>query len=617
MLKLAFRNIKLLAAAFAISLLLPLTAFAYTTDSYNVNVKVNENNSYQVEENIHVDFNESKHGIYRYIPLNGPRGTTAIEIEDVKVDKWMYDHYEEGDFYMVQIGDPDIFVKGPQSYKIQYTMSIYDDKNTSSDMLYIDVLPTDWETAIESTAINITMPKDIDSSKLQITASCYGDNTVHENVNYSYDKGSRTIHISGHDLPLGTGITVYCPLPEGYWQNQMNNDWAYPISMLLIFLTAALIAVLWLGLGRDRKFVETVEFRPPDGITPAEAGYLLDNSVDEKDMISMVVYYADKGYLSINEYEEKKFSLTKLKDIDIDEPSFSVNLFNAFFKKGNTVKLDDLDEDFALSFEAAQELLKEKYSGENSVFEPGSSIGFIFSYLLFAGANVLYTKLLSLYSPNSFNSLLGFLPAVALMIAVPLLYIYVNSKYTSSGKGLLFAGSVFATLGIGAATFITYTATSSLMSSLLYIATAIVAVVSMAFMAQRTEANAKFIGRLTGFRNFIEKAELDRIKMLAEENPSYFFSILPYAYVFGLTDTWIEKFENIPLDTPGWYTYDTGTYNPLHGYWIFSSMTRNMSNNLSENIQVPMDADDVGGGGFLGGGGFTGGGFGGGGGGSW
>ena len=230
---------------------------------------------------------------------------------------------------------------------------------------------------------------------------------------------------------------------------------------------------------------------------------------------------------------------------------------------------------------------------------------------------MLYTKLLSLYAPNSFNSLLGFLPAVALMIAVPLLYIYVNSKYTLSGKGLLFAGSIFATLGIGATTFITYTATSSLMSSLLYTAAAVVAVVSMAFMAQRTEANAKFIGRLTGFRNFIEKAELDRIKMLAEENPSYFFSILPYAYVFGLTDTWIEKFENIPLDTPGWYTYDTGTYNPLHGYWIFSSMTRNMSNNLSENIQVPMDADDVGGGGFLGGGGFTGGGFGGGGGGSW
>ena len=313
MLKLAFRNIKLLAAAFAISLLLPLTAFAYTTDSYNVNVKVNENNSYQVEENIHVDFNESKHGIYRYIPLNGPRGTTAIEIEDVKVDKWMYDHYKEGDFYMVQIGDPDIFVKGPQSYKIQYAMSICDDKNTSSDMLYIDVLPTDWETAIESTAINITMPKDIDSSKLQITASCYGDNTVYKNVNYSYDKGSRTIHISGYDLPLGTGITVYCPLPEGYWQNQMNNDWAYPISMLLIFLTAALIAVLWLGLGRDRKFVETVEFRPPDNITPAEAGYLLDNSVDEKDMISMVVYYADKGYLSINEYEKKSFHLQSLR----------------------------------------------------------------------------------------------------------------------------------------------------------------------------------------------------------------------------------------------------------------------------------------------------------------
>ena len=40
-------------------------AFAYTTDSYDIDVVVNEDNSYVISETINVDYDTPRHGIYR------------------------------------------------------------------------------------------------------------------------------------------------------------------------------------------------------------------------------------------------------------------------------------------------------------------------------------------------------------------------------------------------------------------------------------------------------------------------------------------------------------------------------------------------------------------------
>ena len=41
---------------------------------------------------------------------------------------------------------------------------------------------------------------------------------------------------------------------------------------------------MWLIFGRDPKFAKTVEFYPPDGMSPAELGYVVDGALDHKDM---------------------------------------------------------------------------------------------------------------------------------------------------------------------------------------------------------------------------------------------------------------------------------------------------------------------------------------------
>ena len=58
----------------------------------------------------------------------------------------------------------------------------------------------------------------------------------------------------------------------------------------LLFLAGPLGAlILWFLYGRDPKLVKTLEFYPPDGLTPGEVGYLYDENVDKRDIVSTIV----------------------------------------------------------------------------------------------------------------------------------------------------------------------------------------------------------------------------------------------------------------------------------------------------------------------------------------
>src|SRR5690606_23153984 len=59
---------------------------------------------------------------------------------------------------------------------------------------------------------------------------------------------------------------------------------------------------------------------------------------------------------------------------------------------------------------------------------------------------------------------------------------------------------------------------------------------------------------LLGFREFIDKAEKNRIEALAKDDPTLFDRVLPFALVFGLEEKWADAFKDIYREPPGWYS---------------------------------------------------------------
>ena len=140
----------------------PAMAYSYTTDLYKVDIAVSEDNTYDITETIDVYFDTPKHGIYRYIPTGGNSDMGYMKIKDVRVSGYEYSTYSEDGNRVIRIGSEDETVTGRQRYKINYRMEVYDDRNTDKDFLYIDLIPTGWETPIAEADITVKMPKRID-----------------------------------------------------------------------------------------------------------------------------------------------------------------------------------------------------------------------------------------------------------------------------------------------------------------------------------------------------------------------------------------------------------------------------------------------------------------------
>ena len=132
---------------------------------------------------------------------------------------------------------------------------------------------------------------------------------------------------------------------------------------------------------------------------------------------------------------------------------------------------------------------------------------------------------------------------------------------------------------------------------------------------KRTQYGNEMLGKIRGFKKFLEKAEKQKLDAMVMENPTYFYDILPFTYVLGVSDKWIKKFETISLQAPNWYDGYSSFDNASFGSFINSTMQSATSAMSSRPSSSSSGGSSSGSGSS--GGGSSGGGSGGGGGGSW
>lgn len=150
----------------------------------------------------------------------------------------------------------------------------------------------------------------------------------------------------------------------------------------------------------------------------------------------------------------------------------------------------------------------------------------------------------------------------------------------------------------------------SLITYFLGVMTMFVIAIFFKYMPKRTEFGIKILGKISGFKNFLERAEKQKLESLVMSEPYYFYDILPYTYALGVSDKWISQFESILLEQPNWYN----TSNSFNIVSFSTSMDR-----IITSISTTSSSGSGGSssGSSSSGGGSSGGGSGGGGGGSW
>ena len=127
--------------------------------------------------------------------------------------------------------------------------------------------------------------------------------------------------------------------------------------MLILMIAAPVISTtLFILFGRDPKVVRTVEFYPPEGTNSAEVGYIIDGYVDSKDMVALVLDFANRGYLSITD-KDGSFILQKNRELPPSAKNYERTIFNGIFGNAEEVSVEDLSGVFYPELVKAQKQL--------------------------------------------------------------------------------------------------------------------------------------------------------------------------------------------------------------------------------------------------------------------
>lgn len=607
-------------------------SYGYVIDKYNVNIIVNEDNTLDITEDITAYFNISKHGIIRSIPLrnnitrlDGTTSTNRTQLTNLSVNTEYTTSREDGNL-KIKIGSASHALTGKQKYTIKYTYNLGKDSSKNYDELYYNIIGNEWDTVIGNVTFSVTMPKTFDSKKVGFSSGVKGS-TDNSNIKYSIKGNTITGSYNGI-LKVNEGLTIRCELPEGYFvgANLKINIINYIIYIIPIIFLAISIWI-WYKFGKNDRIVETVEFYPPHGFNSLEVGFLYKGLADNQDVTSLLIYLANQGYIKITETDVSKFTgfkITKLKEyagINVNEKIFLDGLFS--ITNSNEVTADDLYDKF---YKTQNNILSNINSDENinKIFEKTSSNKKVFIILMIIATFCLIT-IPPLYAFGTLSNILIALlfPGIGFTLLFTMVfgnektvYVKTNGTYTYSLLitklfgflwGILFGGIPWLFLVLPALKQEPF----YLIGYILGLASVLGMSICLEHLSKRTPYGNEMLGKIRGFKNYLKTAEKDKLNAMVMQDPTYFYNILPYTYVLGISDVWISKFETISMQAPTWYNEGADFDMVTFGTFMNSTMV-----SVQNTMSYDSTSDNSSGGGSSGGG-SSGGGSGGGGGSSW
>lgn len=597
----------------------------YDITKYDVEIVVDEHNKYGIKENIDTYFNVSKHGIIRRIPLynniirqDGTRERNRVLISNVHVNEEFASSRENYN-YVLKIGSADKTLTGKHSYSISYDYDIGLDKNNKYDELYFNIIGTEWDTNISNVTFKITMPKEFDASKLGFSYGQYGYSNT-DNISYDVD-GNVITGSFDRTLLAGEGLNVRLELPEGYFirksvSSSLLECWYYIIPILGVLFSY----LIWKKYGKDDQVVDIVSFYPPENMNSLDVAFAKKGSVNSNDAVSLLVYLASKGYIKIVEDKKSKsrFTIQKVKEYDGNNKEEELFFRGLFKKVWDSISSDELNESFYLTINS---ILTKKNSTANrkEIFNNKSSnkryILFLFM-LITSSLSTIIPALGYKLSDVIFSIIICNLIGIVALIIVAIIY---DNNCTKKGLNSALGFAFFFVLALAVANFTIigfeyiYYDTVYLIGFILCMVCTYLIYFFYLIVTKRTEYGNKVLGEVNGFKKFLETAEKDKLESLVHDDPSYFYNILPYAYVLGVSDAWIKQFEGIAIAPPDWYeSADAFDY-----YRFNRSLNRTIHSASRVMNSVPQSSGGSSSGGGFSGGGFSGGGSGGGGGSSW
>lgn len=514
------RTVPLLLLALAAAAAGPVPVEAQRTLAirrFEATIVVNRDGSLDVTETITAQFTGSWNGIYRTIPVEyrTPQGfnwslrldflgaTGGPEGAPLKVERARERHYMK---YKIWVPGAENATRTVQlHYRAKNGLRFFEDH----DELYWNITGDEWDVPIDSAWAEIHLPEQAAGVRAIAFNGVYGSTAQEAKV----EARGNVIRVTmPHPLAFHEGLTAVVGWNKGVVAEPtkaertlgfLGTNW--PLGLPFVVFLA--MFNIWRRRGKDpEELPVTVQYEPPKGLTPAEAGALIDETVDMRDITATMIDLGVKGHLSIEERETKILFLFKNKEYVFHRldpkpgaPALERHeqlVLDGIFEGGKReVKLSELDEEFYTHIEGIR--------------------------------SAVYGRLIERKLYRSRPD-------------------HVKVRWMVGGVAL---GFLFFLLGVIAGPRFGLTPLPFVLGG---IASGLIMVLFARVMPARTVPGARALEKVRGFEEFMSRVEGERLERI-KQAPELFERYLPYAMALKVEKKWARAFEGIYREPPSWY----------------------------------------------------------------
>ena len=528
-----FRRGALLCRAVMLGALLagPASAGTVSIRDFHAELDVLPDSSLDVTETIQVDFTGARNGIYRTIPVEyeGPGGfnyslfLTDITATDsdgasLRIEKQRHAGNLQLKIYVPAAEDSSRNIS--LHYRVRDGLRFFEDH----DELYWNVTGTGWDVLIESASAHVILPGGVTGLRAANYTGFLGSRLQDARVDIL---GSNIDIRSQRPLALHEGLTIVAGWDKGFVHEPAGSE---KVAQFLqsnwpLFVPAGVFVLmfwLWYTRGREpRVGAIAVQYEPPAGLSPGEAGALVDDKAGIRDITATLVDLAVRGFIVIEEKEvshlmglysnkEYVFHLNKKPTEWTGAKSYELLLLNGIFG----APLVGVRDEVALS-ELQNRFYKNLPGIRRAILESLVQHGY------FA------------YRPDIVRQ------AYILAAAVTGALLYLFGQYLAEHTGV-----------------------QPLSFSVAAILTGLAIAGFGWFMPTRTVDGVRALHDTLGFENFLSHVEGDHLAR-TPQSPANFEKYLPFAMALGVEKKWVGAFDGM-LQQPSWYqTTGTAVFHPV------------------------------------------------------
>ena len=257
------KNIKLLLVfslfIFSLNSLFALDSSMYV-ESLNVNMKISEDNQYNINEKYNFNYLTEHHGFFRVIPTDYTGSDYYVELKNIESDA-PFSVDKNSRSTTIKIGEANRTVIGEKQYNLNYTMDIgknYSEEADGKTYAYYNLVGGSWDFPIKNVSFTATFPKKIDPESISITSGTFDSTTFSGIAQISDDL--TTIKGTIDVINPGEYLTLYVNLPEGYFSGErdivtsVNRNF---IILLVLSIVAILFTIMeFFKYGKDDDIIE-------------------------------------------------------------------------------------------------------------------------------------------------------------------------------------------------------------------------------------------------------------------------------------------------------------------------------------------------------------------------